>query len=303
MAKIKTRSDYEAEITELHGHDTTISLHKKFKRKLGKWEPLLNTVVRVAENEQNPWLESEIGLPTEPMQLKTVTGYNQVGDYIFEIARDGKDPVTGNIVIERKTCGDLYGTLMNSRQRERFYNELLRYRIDPRFSKMVVMVECSMDDFINYIPEIYVFRWDMVPGKGADKLARYLKLYYKIKDIHPYQIKKLPNGRQIMAITTSNTILVQLEHNNEAGLYIDGVRKDSLVIKKKYGNMNLYQCKGASKESKIATIAGLYLNNIPVQWCGSRERAVQLYRNMIRQSIIKDYARILQLEDNKIETN
>lgn len=303
MARTKTIHEYEAEIKKLHGLDDTPKVHKKLKNQLRKWASMVNVVVRVASNEQNPWTTNEIGLQVLPMELKSISGFNQVGDYIFEIFREREDTITGNLVVERKTKSDLYGTLMNSRQRERFYNELSRYEKDPRFTKMIIMAECTLDDFIDYIPKIYVFGWDSVPGTGAQKLATYLKNYYRIKDIQPHQIHKLDNGRQVMAITTSNTILIQLEANNIAGLYIDGMKKDSLVVEKKYGKMNLLQCKGATEESKMGTVARFLSGDVQPQWCGSRERAVELYRYMIRHSMITDYERILGLGDQMVDGN
>ena len=54
---------------------------------------------------------------------------------------------------------------------------------------------------------------------------------------------------------------------------------------------------GANVASRRATIAGLYARGVPVLFCGSREQAVKLYPQMIRQYCIKNYVKILNLED------
>lgn len=300
MARIKTIGEYEAEIIGLHNNNSPDS-QKKLEYKLGKWEPLLTKRILVAQNEQRPWSSGELGIPTAPIPTKIQSGHNQVGDYFYEVVRDGGEHITGSLLVERKGgdsgIEDLYGTLMQSKQRQRFYAEILRFKKDPRFTKMIIMVEGTMDEFLEYVPDVYLFRWNLVPGVGIKKLTKYLQQYYQIGDIKPNHIRKLPNGRQIMAISIPNTVLIQLEPDNTAGLYINGIKKDTLVTVREYGNLNLYQRKGASRQSKIATIASLFLRGVSPQWCGSREGAVQLYKQLIRQSIIKDYARILDLED------
>ena len=296
MGKIKTIGDYVNKIIELHNQDRTAENHKKLKYNLGKWASLLNIRVRAAQNEQSPWTEKEIGYKILPMLLKKETGYNQVGDYIFEILIEGVSQIIGTVVIERKTIQDWYGTLMNGRQRKRFYAELDRFEVDPRFSKMVVMIEGSMDEFIEFIPKIFVCGWGSIPGQGERKLAEYLQKYYLIKDVKPNQIYKLESDKQIIAITTTNSILIQLEAGGRAGLYVDGVRKDTLVAERKYSRLSLYQCKGASVESRMGTMARFVVRDVQPVWCGSRKRATELYKYIIRQSCIKDYRRILGLE-------
>ncbi len=300
MARTKTIQDYEAEIIALH-NDNSPDSQKKLDYKLGKWEPLLKKQILVAQNEQQPWTDEEIGISTAPMPTKNLSGHNQVGDYFYEILRDGREPITGSLLVERKggECGieDLYGTLMDSRQRERFYREIARFGRDPRFSKMIIMIEGTLDEFLEYVPEVYVFRWNLVPGVGTKTLIRYLQRYYQIRNVKPGQVHKLENGRQLLVISPPDTVLIQIEPGDTAGLFINGKRRDTLVVKQEYRKKNLYQHKGASRNSRISTIAGLFLRGVSPQWCGSREGAVELYRQLIRQSIIKDYARILGLEN------
>jgi len=99
--------------------------------------------VCVAQNEQLPWTENEIGYPTRPMFLISESGAQQVGDYQFYV--NGQ---IGGILVERKTCQDFYGTMFGNR--DRFYREIERFKSDNRFDKMIIFVEGNMLDFLNY---------------------------------------------------------------------------------------------------------------------------------------------------------
>ena len=295
---VKSRSDYEAEIKVLH-YDLMIKPNsKEFKKKmgyrLGRWADMLNIAVRVASNEQKPWTERELGILTIPMAKKSENGFDQVGDYQFEILGENQEIIPGGLVIERKEISDLYNTLMNEDKRSRFKREVDRYTADPRFDSMIVMVEGSITDFENYVPEVYVFSWDTVPGVGCQRLADYLKRYYKIEDVKPEHVHK---QRPDLVVVVTSSHEVKIEHGLSCSpkLYVDGVLRDTLQVKKLYGKPALYQMKGASVESKIATVARLFTKHTPVSWCDSRERAIRLYRQMIRQWCIENYDKIIKL--------
>jgi hypothetical protein len=125
----KTREDYEDTILKIHDElrsakpDTQLhkNLTKRLETQLSGWFTKLDIVVFVANNEQLPWTEAEIGYKTRPMMKKTDCDWQQVGDYQFFI--NGKKPFArcfGGALVERKTCNDFYGTLMNREKRERF---------------------------------------------------------------------------------------------------------------------------------------------------------------------------------------
>lgn len=64
------------------------------------------------------------------------------------------------ILCERKSIQDAYGTLIVEENRSRFYREIDRFREDPRFDQMVVIVEGSLSDFLLYQPEFTGGKFD-----------------------------------------------------------------------------------------------------------------------------------------------
>lgn len=100
----------------------------------------------VDTREQLPYKESEIGLPT--VSLK-----NDVGDYNFTVFIELGEwykmtNVPLDLVIERKTCADLYGTLMNRKSRDRFYREIDR----AKDLDLCIFAECSKAEFYAFVP-------------------------------------------------------------------------------------------------------------------------------------------------------
>lgn len=172
----KTKADYEAEIKTLHN---TIKEYgdipevKKLKasldRKLGKWFELLDVCIIVANNEQLPFSEKELGFKTHPMFLKSDVGFQQVGDYQIIVDGTGKalKDCFSSFVMERKGCTferdkrggltmvgcDLYSTMLNNEGRNRFYKEISRFHADSRFSRMDVYVECTFEQFLHFTPK------------------------------------------------------------------------------------------------------------------------------------------------------
>jgi len=296
---MKSAQNYADEIRTIHaklqkdpGSD---KLEKQLSYRLREWSTRVPIIIRVAKNETKPWTEEELGISMFSMEKKINTKFSQVGDYHFEVSLGGR-VVTGGLVVERKEVSDLYGTLLNQNRRERFNREIDRFRADPRFDQMTIMVEGTMGDFFDYVPEVYVFRWDTVPGVGCKRLAEYLNQYYKLHDVKPEHVIKHDRGSVIVK-SPSHNVLISSTSNDGASMYIDGDLKDELVIQRKYGKSNLYQLKGASINSKLATIAKLETNDTHIQWCGSRERAIELYPFLIKQWLIRSYAKILNMED------
>ncbi len=79
-------------------------------------------------------------------------------------------------------------------------------------------------------------------------------------------------------------------------IMVEGTQQEFLGYAPKFNGKSFNKNhSGANVASRRATIAGLYARGIPVLWCGSRQQAVKLYPQMIRQSIIKNYAKILKL--------
>lgn len=184
----KTRADYEVEIRELHklvtDHPDSETLYKKLNQRLGKWQKLLEIIVQAAGNEKKPWTTQELGLECARMPLKSDTGYNQVGDYFFNILPENQSSakIIGGLLVERKEVSDLYSTLMNLSNRARFGREIERYRHDNRFNQLVVMVEGTYEGFLKYShlvrgKESYKFRFQgaSVESRRATVAAFYIQ--------------------------------------------------------------------------------------------------------------------------------
>jgi hypothetical protein len=214
LAKVKTISDYEYEIRMLYDKKNDPDIEKKLKNRVVSWADLVEVKIFAANNEQKPFKTSEIGYPIFPMQTKKQCGFQQVGDY-QALYKFGLGEKWGTTLIERKG-DDLYNTLMNKDGRERFYREISRFKSDPRFKRMVVLTDWSMNDFMTFIP----------PFMGSRR-------------------------------------------------NIDHI--------------------GASVNSRYGTIASLFIQDVPVFFAGSRERAAKTFHNLIRQDIVKNYEYYLEL--------
>ena len=103
--------------------------------------------VYVANNEQKPWTEEEIGFPTFPMPTLKEGGSRQVGDY-YATCDDDVVP----ILVERKSLQDAYGSFIVEKNRARLYAEIVRYQDDPRFDEFVIIVEATEAQFMAYYP-------------------------------------------------------------------------------------------------------------------------------------------------------
>jgi ERCC4-type nuclease len=151
----KLITTYEAEIRELHAelidYPDSKTLRNRLNARLGKWQALLDITVIVAKNEGKPWSPKELDMKTIAMHRKEITGFQQVGDYQFFIG--GTIDQWGGLLIERKELSDFYSTFMRSENRIRLYNEISRFQADPRFDSMIIMVEGSMQDFLEYSPK------------------------------------------------------------------------------------------------------------------------------------------------------
>lgn len=159
MGRKKTLEQYENEIRELHAtlqeYPESETIKKRLSTRLRSWADRLEITVFVANNEQTPWSSEDIGFPTHPMYTKAVTGFDQVGDYQAHIHGGSLDAACG-LLVERKGGKegpeDIYGTLMNSESRARFYREIDRFREDVRYNQMIVIAECSYEEFLRYTP-------------------------------------------------------------------------------------------------------------------------------------------------------
>lgn len=169
------KTEVEDEIQTLHKavqqYSDNQPLKNKLKYRLNKWYNLIkpDIYIIVANNEQYPWSSDELGSKTRDMFLKKDIKLNQVGDYQIFVDRCGnalKDSFS-SLLVERKGCTfesdargglemvgcDLYSTLMLRSNRERFYREILTFERDERFTWMVVICECTYEQFLRFTPK------------------------------------------------------------------------------------------------------------------------------------------------------
>jgi hypothetical protein len=250
MRAKKTIQDYESEIRQLHSDLENYSYFPKIQEKYPKgieeisnklsnrlttWSALVEVVVFVANNEQEPLSSEELEYKTLPMLTKKEYGkmfgeenaVKQVADYQAFI-KFGSRSEWCTTLFERKGgkkgCEDFYSTLMNQKGRERFYGEIGRYKADKRFKRMIVLVESSFPELMSYVP---------------------------------------------------------------------------LFCGKKRNTDHI----GACAESRYGTVASLFIQDVPVLFCGTRFITGKMVHKLIQQDIVKNYVYYLQLdkeEENKI---
>jgi hypothetical protein len=109
-----------------------------------------------AQNEQNP-IGDLLKCSVRPMQLKSESKHQQVGDYVFKIKN-----TWCRIVFERKSVPDLYSTLFmtsanGEKNRDRLKREIQRFYDDTRFNNdngigsFVIVCEGSYQEYLNYL--------------------------------------------------------------------------------------------------------------------------------------------------------
>ena len=114
--------------------------------------------VFVASNEQRPYTRSELGMATAPYPTKAVSGVQQCGDYYAE-----KDGHVIPIVFERKSLMDAYGSFVIEKNRARLYMEIERYHLDDRFSRFVIVIEATHQQYKSFFPWA-VTKWHQQNG-------------------------------------------------------------------------------------------------------------------------------------------
>lgn len=303
MSNTKSVDYHATNILQLHvdlhklppQHPDYEKIEDQLSRQKTAWVKKLDFNVRVAQNEKSPWTDEELGLVTIPMEKKTASGYNQTGDYIFEILNDDQSITPGGLCVERKTLEDLYGTLMNREQRSRLYREIARYEADPRFNRFHLIAECTYEEFLDYVPEIFVYTQDSASDTLKKNIIQYLKRFYKIK-VLLNDISVLNGGHHICITSDDHQINIT---GTPGGMdvFIDGVLRETLIPKRnEYQRIQYFVRRGASEASKIETINSLE-NRIQVSFVGSRARAVEKYGGLVRQWCKLNYERILNIDE------
>lgn len=225
MGKTKSLDDYEYDIEKLtkrieaETNETKITtLNRTLYRKLIAWFELTKhkIVINVANNEQTPWTEDEIGHKTTGMPTKKECGFDQVADY--HITMNG---IITDLIIERKGCewdiddrgcanmrgNDLYSTLIHNH--ERFNREIERFKSDDRFKTMIVIVECTYAEYMRFRPPFHAKKRS--DGEGASIESRVGTLNAILTK---HNINVLFAGSRIAATAAFNNMIKQAIMNN-----------------------------------------------------------------------------------------
>lgn len=162
----KSLDAYSATIVQLHEelqqlppyHPTYEKIQDKLSRQLSAWSGKLSITIHVASNEQTGWNAEEIGYPVVPMATIKSGAPRQVTDYLYFL--NDYDQF-GGLCIERKGCtrtggrmvsSDLYSSFAKKDNRRRFFAEVERFKMDPRFDSMILIAECSLGEYLSFKP-------------------------------------------------------------------------------------------------------------------------------------------------------
>ena len=225
--KRKSIEQYVQEIKDadelLQMYPDSETLQRRLYTRVSAWVKLLDITIFQSPQEHYPWTSEDLGRPVKPMHCKKDTDVDQTGDY-QAFCSGGGHSCWIPIVVERKGAkgkggaDDLYQTLSNKESREKFYREIDRFKVDNRFSQMFLIAECTLDEYMKFVPKFSGYK-------------------------------------------TRN--------------------KDHISV---------------SVATRQATIAGLYLRGCTVIFAGNRTRAIQMYKDLNRQWLLKNYRHVLGIE-------
>lgn len=266
---MKNKADYEQEIRELHhvikeydDAEAVAKLKNRLRGLLNAWYDLLDITVFIASNEQTPWSAEELGMKTRPMLLKKDIGHDQVGDYQFLVNGPGKlVDRFGGLLVERKGCTrkngvitscDLHGTLMSD-HRDRFYREIDRFEKDGRFEKMIIITECSLEEFLNFLPE-------------RPQICKFCQSYH-------------PSNKEIGYCPPAGKI-VKLKDGKDCIYYDEKLRTPA-------------QIEGMKNAKRETINSLFVRKGVPVYFAGSRQESARVYAGLVRQWVIGNYDRVI----------
>lgn len=161
MGKVKTIEQYVQDIKEtdelIQMYPDSETLRRKLYTKVSAWAKLLEITIFQSPQEKYPWTGEELGHSVKLMHTKKDTGADQTGDYMA-YCRGGGYSGWIPIVVERKGArgkggaDDLYQTLSNTESREKFYRVIDRFKADKRFFQMFLIAECTLDEYLKFVP-------------------------------------------------------------------------------------------------------------------------------------------------------
>ncbi|MEN6294220.1 MAG: hypothetical protein ABFD07_19685, partial [Methanobacterium sp.] len=187
--------------------------------------------------------------------------YKQFADYQACISGVG----WYEVVIERKTLNDAYGTLVDDPHRENLYEEFDRFKNDPRFCKNGIFrmdIECTEQQFMDYFPPF-------------PKTCKFCNKQNVQLDTGDYWC---PEARFLYSNDFDFRDFYCPARAYEA---IKREPEDVAAI-------------NAKKETVLSRLLG---KGIQVCWRGSRENATAAYKKDLQSWMIENYVRLLKLEE------
>lgn len=205
----------------------------------------------------------EIGYKISPMKRydKKNYPYYQFGDYQAYIELIG----WYGVVIERKTLNDLYSTLIEDDHRKNLYQEIQRFKNDPRFSENGIFrmeLECTEEEFKAYFP----------PFPKNCNFCNKQKI-------------KLDTGD----MWCPEAMFLYSPDEKFKGFYCPA---NSYEIKRR--TPEDIEAINKKKETCLSRLIG---KGVQLCWRGDRETANEKYKIDLQSWIIENYVRLLRLEE------
>lgn len=313
-----------------------IQLQKKLKRQLKAWSDLVMVIVYSPGNEQNPWTIEDLGYPVKHMELKKESGYDQTGDYHIKVCvREATDtqPAVWKLldtVVERKggirSKKSVLQFNWDALVKTKVVSPVLRF-INDEFKLTFVEDDVNiMDPMMVFIANtkthitlsltnknktLVVVRPGVKPCKYSARQVKGNRNIYKVEYSPgkggPQDLYGSLYGSTTLKDGTVRTHRDRLHEEiqrfkedprfSKFWLYAECTRSDFMSFNPPFKGKERNKGFGANVESRKASIASIgYEMGSPVNWCGSRQGAIDDFKNLIQQTIIHDYVKLLELD-------
>ena len=96
-------------------------------------------------------------------------------------------------------------------------------------------------DYEKFVHDLYLFRWEEVPGNDSVKLIEFLMQNFNIGWIEAAKISKNDDGKTIRITNDTNFLSLALNNEkNTVNIEIDDGRTDKFIVKMENGELNIY---------------------------------------------------------------
>jgi len=316
-----------------------VQVEKKLKRQLKAWSDLVMVVVYSPGNEQNPWTFEELGYSVKRMELKKESGVSQTGDYhtkVCVIEATDTLPATWKLldtVVERK------GGIRSKKSILQFnwdaliltkvVSPVLRF-INDEFKLSFVEDDVNvMDSTMVFIANtkthitlsltnknktLLVTRMGAKPKKYSARKVKGNRNIYKVEyrpgiggphDLYGslYGSTVLKDGKKRYHRDRLHEEIQRFKEDDRFSkfwLFAECTRSDFMSYSPVFTGKERNKGYGANVESRKASIASIaYEMGSPVNWCGTRQGAIDDFKNLIQQTIIHDYVQLLDLDNTQ----